>query len=205
MRIKAYNSKEGMTKKPVMRAKNSELFEARASLKLSMEKVAEEIGICAKTLFDAENLVEYPSSPVQAKICSYYSLRGIEMSTSEVFPEWLRAFRPVEIVDKKTILPARMVSMDYADYNGMLAHCDVLEEVERNLLRERVMQAVEMLPARRAAIAEYRYGLNGYEPHSLEDTGKMFRVSRQRVSQIEKKILCTLGKKNRLGNLKGQY
>ena len=40
-----------------------------------------------------------------------------------------------------------------------------------------------------------RYGLSGYDIHTLEQVGEAFNITRERVRQIEKKTLAKLRKK----------
>ena len=46
-----------------------------------------------------------------------------------------------------------------------------------------------LLTEREKKILEYRFGLTDGTTHTLEETGKMFGVTRQRIKQIEEKAL----------------
>jgi RNA polymerase primary sigma factor len=51
---------------------------------------------------------------------------------------------------------------------------------------------VEALPYRERTILELRYGLGGQQAHTLEEVGKRFGVTRERVRQIETRTLRRL-------------
>jgi len=50
------------------------------------------------------------------------------------------------------------------------------------------------LPPRERTVIIHRYGLNGEEPKTLEEIGKMLNISRERVRQIEIKALKRIRK-----------
>jgi RNA polymerase primary sigma factor len=53
-------------------------------------------------------------------------------------------------------------------------------------------EALEGLDARERKILEMRFGLGNQDEHTLEQVGKVFALSRERVRQIEKKALQRL-------------
>ena len=55
-----------------------------------------------------------------------------------------------------------------------------------------VGQLVSQLPYRERLILELRYGLSGNQPHTLEEVGRRFGVTRERVRQIETRTLRRL-------------
>ncbi len=56
---------------------------------------------------------------------------------------------------------------------------------ERALLPGEIKDALSRISIRHAGIVRYRFGLNGGEPHTLEETGKQFGgITRERVRQI---------------------
>ena len=69
-----------------------------------------------------------------------------------------------------------------------------LENASASLNRRRVTQLLESLDERERRILNYRFGLDGQEPKSLEETGKKIGVTRERVRQIEKRCLLKLRK-----------
>lgn len=68
----------------------------------------------------------------------------------------------------------------------------------RNFDKKALKDAVEKLQAfpgheRQKAIFYYRFGINADKSHTLEETGKVFDITRERVRQIETKISEWIG------------
>jgi RNA polymerase primary sigma factor len=66
------------------------------------------------------------------------------------------------------------------------------EEASEHLQREGVRRALDELPERERQVIELRYGLSGLEPLTLEEVGKTFGVTRERIRQIETNTLKKL-------------
>jgi len=65
-------------------------------------------------------------------------------------------------------------------------------EVIRKALVEAVEQALGELPPREQEIVRMRFGLDGEQPRTLDEVGRAFEVTRERVRQIEAKTLAKL-------------
>jgi RNA polymerase primary sigma factor len=66
------------------------------------------------------------------------------------------------------------------------------EEASEHLQREGVRKALAALPERERQVIELRYGLSGFEPLTLEEVGRTFGVTRERIRQIETNTLKKL-------------
>ena len=66
------------------------------------------------------------------------------------------------------------------------------EAATENLQREDIQKALNALPERERQVIELRYGLRGHEPLTLEEVGKAFGVTRERIRQIENNTLRRL-------------
>jgi RNA polymerase primary sigma factor len=55
-----------------------------------------------------------------------------------------------------------------------------------------ISELISQLPYRERLILELRYGLSGEQPHTLEEVGRRFGVTRERVRQIETRTLRRL-------------
>jgi RNA polymerase primary sigma factor len=59
-------------------------------------------------------------------------------------------------------------------------------------LRERIEDVLSTIPEREAKILKLRFGLGDGNEHTLEEVGQQFRVTRERIRQIEAKALRKL-------------
>lgn len=71
------------------------------------------------------------------------------------------------------------------------------------LLREQFTEVLETLSEREKKVLELRFGLKDSTPRTLEDVGRVFGVTRERIRQIESKALRKLRHPSRAKNLKG--
>jgi RNA polymerase primary sigma factor len=66
------------------------------------------------------------------------------------------------------------------------------ELASENLRRENVRRALDALPQREREVIEMRYGLRGHKARTLEEVGRAFGVTRERIRQIENNTLKKL-------------
>jgi RNA polymerase primary sigma factor len=66
------------------------------------------------------------------------------------------------------------------------------ELASENLRRENVHRALDALPTREREVIEMRYGLSGGKARTLEEVGRAFGVTRERIRQIENNTLKKL-------------
>ena len=71
------------------------------------------------------------------------------------------------------------------------------------LLKEQIEKVLHTLKEREAEVLRLRFGIGDGVPHTLEEVGKIFKVTRERVRQIEAKALRKLRHPARAKNLKG--
>jgi RNA polymerase primary sigma factor len=60
------------------------------------------------------------------------------------------------------------------------------------MLREQVQSALSVLSERERQVLELRFGLVDGKDHTLEEVGRYFNVTRERIRQIEAKALRKL-------------
>jgi RNA polymerase primary sigma factor len=72
----------------------------------------------------------------------------------------------------------------------------------QQLLREQVRNVLDFLTDREREVLEMRFGLNDGKDHTLEEVGKMFGVTRERIRQIEAKALRKLRHPSRSRSLR---
>ena len=61
-----------------------------------------------------------------------------------------------------------------------------------NSLSEQIMSALDELSDREKEVVRLRFGLDGDQPQTLEEVGRQFGVTRERIRQIESKTLAKL-------------
>jgi len=66
------------------------------------------------------------------------------------------------------------------------------EETSKELLRESIEEVLDSLDERESKVLSLRFGLMGETPKTLEEVGKTFNVTRERIRQIEAKALRKL-------------
>jgi RNA polymerase primary sigma factor len=76
------------------------------------------------------------------------------------------------------------------------------EYTENEILKEEIREVLETLQPREQEVLELRFGLIDGTCHTLEDVGKRFNVTRERIRQIEAKALRKLRHPSRAKKLK---
>ncbi len=66
------------------------------------------------------------------------------------------------------------------------------EQTSTELLKDAVGDVLDSLDPREAEVLKLRFGLEGEEPKTLEEVGKIFGVTRERIRQIEAKAIRKL-------------
>jgi RNA polymerase primary sigma factor len=65
-------------------------------------------------------------------------------------------------------------------------------------LRSDINEVLGSLAKKEAEIIQYRYGLNGMRPHSLRELGATYRLTKERIRQIEKRAIRLLKASDRV-------
>lgn len=76
------------------------------------------------------------------------------------------------------------------------------EAASYNLLKEQLVDVLGTLTPREEKVLRLRFGLEDGRPHTLEEVGKEFDVTRERIRQIEAKALRKLRHPSRSKKLK---
>ncbi|MFJ4650301.1 RNA polymerase sigma factor [Nocardia sp. NPDC088792] len=78
-----------------------------------------------------------------------------------------------------------------------------VEAVAFILLQEQLQSVLETLTEREAGVVRMRYGLGDGQPRTLDDIGKVYGVTRERIRQIESKTMSKLRHPSRAQSLQG--
>jgi len=119
---------------------------------------------------------------------------------------------PEEVAERVDITPDRVLEARKLALEPVSLHTpvgeaedselgDLIEDTEASapidsaaflLLREHLDQVLAGLGEREKRVVQLRYGLTDGQPHTLEEVGQVFGVTRERVRQIEAKTLAKL-------------
>ena len=77
--------------------------------------------------------------------------------------------------------------------------------VEQTALSDAIRKVLSDLDKRSAAVIEFRFGLEGSDPRTLEEVGEIFGLTRERVRQVEAKALTKLAHPSRTAALSQFY
>lgn len=83
-------------------------------------------------------------------------------------------------------------STTYGDFIRDEGAAEPVDAASRELLREQIRNALDFLTEREREVLEMRFGLKDGRDYTLEDVGKSFGVTRERIRQIEAKALRKL-------------
>jgi RNA polymerase primary sigma factor len=124
---------------------------------------------------------------------------GREPSPDEIAKELEWTGREVKDILRMSQLPVSLEKPIGEDEDSSLG--DFVEDetaespfelASENLRRQNVRRALEALPEREREVMEMRFGLNGHQARTLEEVGRAFGVTRERIRQIENNTLKKL-------------
>ena len=92
----------------------------------------------------------------------------------------------------------------YGDFIPDLSSENPFEVTEGHLLKERLRDILNTLTDRERQVVDFRFGLTDGYSRTLEEVGRLFNVTRERIRQIEAKALRKLRHPSRMKSL-GDY
>ena len=92
----------------------------------------------------------------------------------------------------------------YGDFIPDLSSENPFEVTEGHLLKERLREILNTLTDRERQVVDFRFGLSDGYSRTLEEVGRLFNVTRERIRQIEAKALRKLRQPSRMKSL-GDY
>ena len=92
----------------------------------------------------------------------------------------------------------------YGDFIPDLSSENPFEVTEGHLLKERLRDILNTLTDRERQVVDFRFGLGDGYSRTLEEVGRIFNVTRERIRQIEAKALRKLRHPSRMKSL-GDY
>jgi len=171
------------------------LIEERNKQNLSQQTLSKLSGVSIEIISAIENMKIFSNDPdlILEKLEKISS--ALDVDFHYLFPEeYLEAI-------KRELLPhskERFIEIiDVAIHSlplGNITSTALLPEeiVEKRDMQDILNQIINQLPPRERKILEIRYGLNGNDPHTLEEAGSMFEVTRERIRSIEATAISRL-------------
>ncbi|MBR3777955.1 MAG: RNA polymerase sigma factor RpoD [Kiritimatiellae bacterium] len=89
----------------------------------------------------------------------------------------------------------------YGDFIPDVTSENPFEVTEGHLLKERLRDILETLTDRERQVVDFRFGLTDGYSRTLEEVGRLFNVTRERIRQIEAKALRKLRHPSRMKSL----
>jgi RNA polymerase primary sigma factor len=130
----------------------------------------------------------------------------------DVRQRWMRAANKVSGIMRASEEPMSLESPVGSEESSQLGDFiedqDALEPMDaaaREMLREQVKNALAVLSDREREVLELRFGLVDGKDHTLEEVGQHFKVTRERVRQIEAKALRKLRHPTRSRHLRDYF
>jgi RNA polymerase primary sigma factor len=152
----------------------------------------------ARTIRIPVHMVEKLNKVVHVERQLVQSL-GREPTPDEIASELQWTARDVKDIQRFAQLPVSLEKPigeeddselgDFVEDETALSPFDTASE---NIRRENVRTVLEALPPREREVLEMRYGLKGHQARTLEEVGRAFGVTRERIRQIENNTLKKL-------------
>jgi RNA polymerase primary sigma factor len=192
-----------------------EKFDHRRGVKVSTYAVWWIRQAIARAIADQGRMIRVPvhMKEVAARVFraqrQLVQLNGHEPSKAEIVQ---RSGVSAEIVEMVMSLAPEPTSLDLpvgedgdatiGDFVAAPTTMDPHAIAEASALKRHVAEALSELTEREQKVLHMRFGLAGMSEHTLEDVGKIFGVTRERIRQIEAKALEKLRRPSRSSKLK---
>jgi RNA polymerase primary sigma factor len=163
---------------------------------LTQAELAEKCGMTLPRLQRIEQLKTFPREFEAVAIAEEV---GIE--PEKLFPKWsFTAYKDRVIND--CVISINRIALSSPEILKLEEPKNLEVEIDNELLKNNLLEVLSILNPREQKIIKMRFGLEGGRTYTLEEVGKEFGVSSERIKQIEAKALQKLKKNNKTEFLK---
>lgn len=195
-----------------------EKFEYRRGYKFSTyatwwirQAVTRSIADQARTIRIPVHMIETLNKVMQVQKQLFQEL-GHEPTPEEVANEMQMQVERVQQIMKMAQQPISLQSpvgdgddTSFGDFIEDKAAENPYDIAATALLREKIIEVLQSLTEREREVLTYRFGLKDGYSRTLEEVGKLFKVTRERIRQIEAKALRKMRHPVRLRQLHGFF
>ena len=182
------------------------LFESITRILLVQRELTHELGRDPSTEELALEVGYLPTADVQAILRSQAEGKALDPAVQR---RWESATRKVDTALRSSEEPVSLEgpvgdeeSSSLADFIPDEDTPSPMDSAARDMLREQVQRALSVLTERERQVLELRFGLVDGKDHTLEEVSRYFKVTRERIRQIEAKALRKLRHPTRSRKLK---
>jgi len=182
---------------------NARLIDARKSKGWTQKDMALLTGFSTAYLGHIETLRVIPSEVAMDEIAA-----ALNLPKDYLFPEALIGAMKDGLFDHRVVelQEQHIVRLAEARRAGLLpqgiTEDEAVEAVDRAILQERLSEAMSSLTEKEQRVIKLRFGLEDGHSLTLEEVGKEFNVTRDRIRQIEAKAIRKLRHPSRSRRLK---
>lgn len=155
----------------------------------SIIRTMSQIQKARKTLKTSQG-IKYPADEEISKLTGY-SLKKIRAAN--------QCLKVVGSIDKKV---GDCFTTKFLEFTPDTTMESPEEAVMRQSARREVHNLIEGLEAREKQVMVLRYGLEDYRPKSLEEIGKLLRVSKEGIRKIERRAMAKIRDQPKADNLR---
>lgn len=131
-----------------------------------------------------ELYTKYGRTPTSAEMAKGMQIKVSDLKRIELFSETVSPLENIQSTDAIDFTE----SVDATDAGGVDS---AMKQFERD---QEVEALMSLLSERETAIMRFRYGLDDGHPHTLEETGRHFDLTRERIRQIERNAMKRMRK-----------